>query len=874
MCLCILLLSARSIAQPKDPPTASVLSQNNAVIKDNKITITIGERAIVPIEGSSPFAGDDSLLRVEELAPGRIALTGLQGGNTQLMIWQEGNLQSYLVEITLPNRLSTFHIGPQLLGDKLYAIYNFQNSSSFTKDQFFQSPTYAHALMTQTPFLRGYLQPFARYQNGSGGDGLTDAHIMYQDGHHRFTFGEAGTSLAQMSAQGFSSGNYFGSELQFFNTPRMGKFLRTFTLFGGVEQPANLLDLKVRHQIYGSNFRLTRQYKQSLFPDFFNLSITGYQPQNINPFKYGGVLETQFHIKEKVTIGMGGSRAPGGYAAGLQNAWERPHGLSRAQFNFTQHGFQAPSSTPVQNDQYSYRLENFQHLKDRTTLLTAALSHDIAIAQGNPTTPVTNVIFTQLGVRRQISFQNFLAVTYQLGRSLAFGQTTYTNSLGMGVAHRLRKLSYITHTLSFNRSDGSSAQNQVTSTSRLTTENARVRSDLTLNGTVTRGNPNEESIDLTENLLVNLRKGTIGVAATYNKATLRDGIHQWTVSPSLLYQLTSTHFLTLIGSSSLLVGVGNQFNGSLSLQYQHYFGPGVKPDGIIRHLVRGGEKAPVMGDLFLDTNYDDVKDNEDIPFAGVEILLDGNRKALTDATGHFVFPRVKAGSHTITLSPETLQREEPLTTRDKVGFQTDGHGERYIPLPVSRPRATILVQPLIDSNGNGIADDTDLTMGLQKVHYIPPSGEPRWIRTRGTMGIMVRGVELGQATIAIDPLDVPETLILIGPARRSVRVAAYEEYGVSYLFRPIRLVRGRIVVRDGKGPLRGLRVVMGTYSSSVDTEGYYMIDDIRPGQYTLELRGIPKGYCHAAPEKNALTIPEQPVVIEMPLELTTTCPTP
>jgi len=68
----------------------------------------------------------------------------------------------------------------------------------------------------------------------------------------------------------------------------------------------------------------------------------------------------------------------------------------------------------------------------------------------------------------------------------------------------------------------------------------------------------------------------------------------------------------------------------------------------------GSAFGSIAGSVFLDENSDGVRAASEEAAANVTVLLDGRYAVRTDAQGHFEFPRVAAGAHTIEVVPDNL----------------------------------------------------------------------------------------------------------------------------------------------------------------------------------------------------------------------------
>jgi hypothetical protein len=68
----------------------------------------------------------------------------------------------------------------------------------------------------------------------------------------------------------------------------------------------------------------------------------------------------------------------------------------------------------------------------------------------------------------------------------------------------------------------------------------------------------------------------------------------------------------------------------------------------------GAGGGSVSGRVFFDANRDGEPQPGEAGAAGVEVLLDGRYRAITDRDGRFEFPLVTSGRHQLTLTPESV----------------------------------------------------------------------------------------------------------------------------------------------------------------------------------------------------------------------------
>jgi hypothetical protein len=101
---------------------------------------------------------------------------------------------------------------------------------------------------------------------------------------------------------------------------------------------------------------------------------------------------------------------------------------------------------------------------------------------------------------------------------------------------------------------------------------------------------------------------------------------------------------------SLVTTRPNQRSFLVTLRYEDRAGTIVAPIG--GRVGSGG--AEVSGIIFLDANTNGIADANEAGAANLFVLLDGRFSARTDAQGHFSFPFVGAGTHTLSVVTDNL----------------------------------------------------------------------------------------------------------------------------------------------------------------------------------------------------------------------------
>lgn len=94
----------------------------------------------------------------------------------------------------------------------------------------------------------------------------------------------------------------------------------------------------------------------------------------------------------------------------------------------------------------------------------------------------------------------------------------------------------------------------------------------------------------------------------------------------------------------------------------------------------------VVGRVFLDANRDAEAQVDELGAAGVEVLLDGRYRTLTERDGRFEFPFVATGRHRLSVTPDTVPL--PWSASTSAGTNTDVdvplRGQATLDIPLTR----------------------------------------------------------------------------------------------------------------------------------------------------------------------------------------------
>lgn len=99
----------------------------------------------------------------------------------------------------------------------------------------------------------------------------------------------------------------------------------------------------------------------------------------------------------------------------------------------------------------------------------------------------------------------------------------------------------------------------------------------------------------------------------------------------------------------------------------------------------GSASGSLSGSLFLDENENGRRDANELPAANVTVLLDGRFSVRTDSQGRYVFERVSAGAHRVTLVPDNLPLPWSFAKREH-DVRVGTRASQVLDVGATRPR--------------------------------------------------------------------------------------------------------------------------------------------------------------------------------------------
>ncbi|MFH1653684.1 MAG: hypothetical protein ABIE74_06475 [Pseudomonadota bacterium] len=834
----------------------------------NEVQLGLGQKKKISVVGSGFFAADDTVIKILSEKSSSVTILALQIGRTQLLYWKDGLLDAVEIAVLPPQTLGFRMDSPRFKLGKPYFIYDFSNTSNYSNDYFFLNPQYTHNMGMQWSSGKASFTGNTVFTHSGLHDGkVTSVRSTYINDKVRFTFGNSSFSMNRFQSVVLSGVSFLGTNFYFkdFYHPFDDDYKATFEIFGGVDQPPDLSKIKDEGRVAGFNYFVQGPRADVRYPNLINVGFVTFQPTDRKDYNFAGSLEGNYLYEDFFSLGAGGYVSKGGFAAQVLPFFQNEKGYTSAKYYFVKKGLMDFSGTRTTSDRHHYEFSTQQELKDQISFLSASLLHDINLdvaAFGS----TDNLTFS-LGYQRRPAFKNSYGLRQSVSKRTADG-TLLANYTTLFFNQPIGMNSYLMNNVTYNREDLKGSLNRVDWTSDLRIETGGRYLDIGANAWYSRGSNNSDGARLNASTDFYFRRMSLRFNLTYTKQGFRGNNHQLSFSPSLDFQVTSLHRLALSASNSYSYTGVSRFIGSLRISYRQYFGPGIESDSLIKGLFTGSKNQKVEGMVFIDNNYNGRFDEGDVPLTGVNVRIDGKNREVTDAHGRFIFSRVSVGDHDVTVSSDALKL---LSGVPDQSLTITGDNAENLFFPFILPRATLRVQLIMDVNDNGISDEGDYSISLPKLNLKDSSGS---IRTFHNVrdGAIFEGVEKGEASLWLDSADIPDDIEPVSDIQKRIEISDYQEYVVNFLFKPIRSLRGKVSIEgDIKVKLQPLIVMLGEHESNVDSEGYYWIKDLIPGQFKLIIKNLPPKMCISDKTNLDIKVPEKSFIEQMDIRITDKC---
>lgn len=809
------------------------------------IEVQVGQRIDYSTTAPLVFSADDTVLSVTRKNDTQVSLTGLTSGTTQVVFSDNGQLNYITVKVSTMLSASSLLLTPEFKPKYPFLLYQFNNSSNFTRDTFFQNPSYTNNATLDSPFIgHSRMRVSGTYIQNPGAPGIiSDGTLAIIGGRVDFLMGSLDAAIGRQPGALISSVPGFGPRLRFINPfIRNSPASEMLSFFAGIQPQTNLEHIQDGQRKAGFNYSISRGVNNSIFQDFFNVGFVAYQPPAAVAYHYNGVLEGTRHFGKKVQLGGGAYYSNKSYGLLVTSIYQTNNNLSTINLRFVRQGLEQVNGVIALSDQHNYALTTKKIFKDRITTLDSNISHQITNSSVDGATPSSHTSNLQLNMNRQYTVSRRYGGNIGFNRTRSGGVDSYSNTVSGNYAHPFTKHSYFEHSLAGNHSyiGSTPSSRQIQLTNQLQYENLNARHQLGL--TTNYADLPNSLLGITLNGITSFffRGGTFQFSSSYTKVNILNDIHQVQFGPSLLFQPTSTQLISLNSSANYVnTPPTDSFGGSFQITYRRYMGPGVVHDSLFKRVFKISPKVRISGRVFTDTNYNGQFGQGDIGLENVPLTIDGKQKTITGPGGVFTMANITPGQHTIVVETSPIQNiNKPVQFPVYV---SPTMAKREIPLPVQEPKATVTVRTLLDSNDNSTSDNDDPVTSILRVDLI--QGEQTRTASALEGGTIFNGVDIGTATVVISPVDIDGALESISPMSQTVTVDDYKEYVVNFLFKAIRGIRGRVIVEGNDKVHPKVTIKMGGASATPDKEGYYWLEDLKEGVFDLIATNIPRGYC-------------------------------
>jgi hypothetical protein len=264
-------------------------------------------------------------------------------------------------------------------------------------------------------------------------------------------------------------------------------------------------------------------------------------------------------------------------------------------------------------------------------------------------------------------------------------------------------------------------------------------------------------------------------------------------------------------------GASSSYQPLLEVSLRHKFNS-VPP------FLMPGRKGTISGIVFRDLQLEGVFHEGMPPMAGVEIVLDGARRATTDAAGHYSFSRVPYGPHRLQVA---FHAERPFyfTTQSDVSAEID----TTVNFGIAFSRARLI--------GHVVNDAGIPVFGVK----VGVSGAERIYSAQTDAGgtFTIADLEAGPFRAEISPESLPMGYVSEGlePVDGELLVGAPKH--ITFKLKAIRAIAGKVSIFDSAQsrevtmPGVTVRVVETGAESISDPEGNYLFRNMPAGAFTL-----------------------------------------
>ncbi len=255
---------------------------------------------------------------------------------------------------------------------------------------------------------------------------------------------------------------------------------------------------------------------------------------------------------------------------------------------------------------------------------------------------------------------------------------------------------------------------------------------------------------------------------------------------------------------------------------------------------RWGAIGSFEGYVFKDQNGDGLKQPEEPGLAGMLVQCSDGKEATTDERGYYKISSVMGKKTVLTLDSSKIP----------YGFVPTGDSSVELDIVQKKtisadfgltPRSDITGLVFNDVNGDGKYQSGE--PGVGKVKLVLEGGEN--MRTSSSGTYTFSNAKAGPHTITLLVNSLPEGYLPTLAPKKAFTLFEGVRYELSFPLQAKRIVTGRVFIdQDHNGvlgekdlPLPDVAVVLGALKTISDKEGWYLFDDIAPGDYLLQAEG-------------------------------------
>ncbi len=861
LCLFCLLAPNLSLAQ-SEVPIEEPTKENVETSKSTVISYFLfsGQTKIIQIDGLDPAILDEELVSLK-LVPGtqnKYRITGLHNGTTQIVYFTtDGSMQHIRISVDVPSVFSTNFLTPNITGNKPVFSYLFSNSSSFSKDGFFKSPTYSHALNANLPrFLGGNLSGIGQANHD---EALLFAILNYRKSGFEQAFGNITTSLSGTSTV-ISGSELMGSATEI---NWGGKSDNRINAFVGELKKADYSQIEQTVDHFGGSYSYAKYRDSAVLPDFLQLNSFGYRPDQGQDHKLGVGFDSAYNLSRTLSLESNVLKANGGFAGQLAQNLNTENTSSKLNFSFVKAGLEGFNAAVEEFDRRDASFD-LQHLfKDQETFMTMAATYNKSDAT-SPNLGLSDFTSTSASssIVKQISDRHTYSANYNFLSVNSNSITALSNGLGLNMVHIVDLSSYMSHRVSANYSTelggGSEKNLQYGSSHSYVREKAKflARSDLSWNS-YTFDN-SYQSLSLTQRLAFIIKKTfLLDFNVSYLRPVLVDNTNNIGLTQIFTASLTRNDFLSANTGIGAVFADTQTYSGFMGLQYQKFFGPGVENDSILKRAFKGTPKSNIYGQIYIDKNYNSYFDANDEPLANVSVILDKQTKVTTNNQGVFLYPKIKPGQHSLDLTLDPLAFDEEIDLVLGRNLTTESGKDLHLNVPVFFKKSKLQILFVEDVNADNIYNPLgDRIINMRHAYVTGADQKTKTYAVSSQGGVEAKGLDAGKYKIAYDPFEIPQEFEASSSIELTVSLGKNENKTVVFLFQAIRVVHGQLIFdKDTQHLANTLKLQLNAKPVPVKNDSFLIVNpDAGRAEFTIP--NLPNGFCVQPPVPYVIIVTE------------------